>query len=167
VPRAKPPAKIAVGEWLTEPFDATAFSAWYRTTMLELTTNRYTSVLSDEQRHHMALALATGVGLANEIDLRKLPLVREQDGDGAPVTEKNGRAVRPKLKAFRVQLFARDILTEWERVELPCEVYTNAEGASPILHFATTLARRLEIIDDSQTMEFALRKAREFAVTEY
>ena len=167
MPRPKPPAEVAVGEWVTAPFDADAFTARYNTTMSLIAADAHAGTLPETNRHVMALALATAASLAHEIDLRRLPLVREYDDDGQPVTEAGGRKVRPKHRPFKEQLFARDVITAWEAAELPCEIYDNENGQSPLVYFTTTLARALKIIQPTQSMVFALRKAKNFTVTTY
>ena len=163
MPRRKPPEKIAKGEWLEVPFDEAKFVKWWNVVAEVVHSDRNTRTLSKKAQDTMITDLTTAVGLAHETDLSRLPLVRH-DQNGQPFKEKDGREMRPKLEPFRVNIFARDVLTAWEDVGLNTALWENENGQSPIVVFGTTLAHAVDIGLDNKSLIGNLRKAREYVV---
>jgi hypothetical protein len=160
--RPKPPAKLAKGECLEVQFDRNKFESWRQVVAGVVRQDPVAGALDAPAQDRMIGELTASVGLAKEINLRSLPLVRH-GSDGLPIKDDNGREIRPKLKPFKVHLFALDIMRAWESAGLDCAIYDNHNGCSALVAFATTLAHELGI-SKNRSLATNLRKAREYSV---
>lgn len=165
MPRPKPPAKLAKGEYLEVPFDREKFEGWRHVVTGVVQQDPVAGALDAPAQDRMIADLTASVGLMQEIDLRRLPLVLH-GADGLPLKEDNGREMRPKLQPLKVHLFALDVMRAWEDAGLDGAIYDNRNGRSALVAFATTLAHELGV-SKNQSLATNLRKAREYSVKSF